>query len=436
MLPPPPDHMKHPELLSLARDISRQLRKKKLELESEQGSVSDLLAKPDIFFEKNSDGTYPVVALRSYPCDKYLQGYCLPCGYSGRRYQPTTSRERYDSLLDQLQWLLVNFDTIFRERATGELVGYHLNNAVQGERYMMELAGESSFFSDREIPQRYRKEILATLCDFQYQNNITFHIILETRPEHFVQAEKNGELTELAESLVQLNIALNFGFEYRNSFLRNYLYGKDLALDDFIDAVNIAHKYHLDPGAFLFCGGCILSTEELLSELRAGLTFFHKHNVFANVMLQNIQSFTLPDILWENNYFTLPEPFILLDIIDLLLDFTPERPGKITPFNWFIGGLTSNPNPKITLFNNPHKKTSDSLTADITACFNDLVEYSDVTAYRARAETLRQSPEYKEYHSSRKKGDNRPYPERCNEMLLFAKSKLNEYIEISGELHE
>ncbi len=427
--------MKKSDLISLAKDISRQLRKKKLGLESERKPTPGQLAIPDIFFEKNSDGTYPVVALRSYPCEKYLQGYCLPCGYSARCYPQTTSQKRYDSLLDQLQWLLENFDSVFRKRATGELAGFHLKNAAQGDRYMMELSGESSFFSDREIPRRYRKKILTALCNFQYQNNSTFHIILETRPEHFLQAEKSGELKELAELLAQLNVAVNFGFEYRDNFLRNYLYCKDLALDDFIAAVNIAHKYHLDPGAFLFCGGCILTTQEILSEVRAGLTFFHEHDVFANVMLQNIQPFTLPDILWENDYFTLPKPFILLDIIDLLLDFCPERPGKITPFDWFIGGLTSDPNPKITLFNNPHKKTSDVITTNISACFYDLVRYSDVTLYRNRAETLRQTPEYKDYLSFKEKKDNRPYPERYKDMLLFAKSKLNEYIEINGKLH-
>ena len=428
--------MKKSDLFSLARDISRQLRKKKLELESKKSSASAQLAIPDIFFEKNSDGTYPVVALRSYPCDKYLQGYCLPCGYSARCYPKTTSRERYNSLLDQLQWLLENFNSVFRERASGNLSGYHLKHAVQGESYMMELAGESSFFSDREIPPKYRKTILSKLFEFQHQNDVAFHVIIETRPEHFVQAEKNGELADLTELFTHLNVAVNFGFEYRDNFLRNNLYGKDLVLNDFIAAVKIAHKYQLDPGAFLFCGGCILSAEEMLSELHAGLEFFYEHNVFANVMLQNIQSFTLPDLLWEYDYFTLPEPFILLDIIDLLLDFTPERPGKITPFDWFIGGLTSDPNPKITLLNNPLKKTSDRVTANIAECFDDLVKYSDVMAYRDKVKTLQKTPEYKDYLSFKEEGDNRPYPERCKEMLLFAKSKLNEYIKIYSELHK
>ena len=261
--------MRPDELLALSRSISRQLRKKKLELDAASASARPRRAVPDIFFVQSPEGAYPVVSLRSLPCDKYLQGFCMPCGYSSGRPQLIRSGQDYTVLMEQIEWLLARFNLLFRKRATGRLTGYCLRSGHQRDAYMMELAGQSSFFSDREVPPSLRKSILQRLAAFQKQHNITFHIVLETRPEHFLCAEKQGELAELSDLFRELNVAVNFGFEYRDHFLRNCLYGKDLDLDDFVDAVRIAHAYRLDPGAFLFCGGCILTVDEMLQELKS-----------------------------------------------------------------------------------------------------------------------------------------------------------------------
>ncbi len=421
--------MRSDELLALSRSVSRQLRKKKLELDTASTPLCPDPAVPDIFFVQSPEGDYPVVSLRSVPCDKYLQGFCMPCSYSSGRSPLVRSGQGYQVVLDQIEWLLARFDIFFRQRTTGLLTGYRLRSGHRRNAYMMELAGESSFFSDREIPPFLRKTILKRLDAFQRRRKITFHIVLETRPEHFLLAENQGELAELSDLFRKLNVAVNFGFEYQDHFLRNCLYGKDLEMDNFVDAVRIAHSYHLDPGGFLFCGGCILTVGEMLQELESGLALFRELDLFANVMIENIQSWTIPDVLWEYDMFTLPEPYLILDILDLLRSYRPTREYRITPYDWFLGGLVSSPVPRATLLDNPRRKTPYQVAEAIGYLLAEIVAGRQGVRYTQRVKELRAQAAYGDHLTQLQVKDKRPYADRWEEMLLFAKSRLSGYKE-------
>ena len=380
-------------LLSQRIVLSRMLRKQRLRQERQLQNDRALESRPDIYFDLGPDGEYPIIAFRTVPCDLYVKGFCAPCSYSARPWVAGAGRDAiHDTILIQLDWILAHFDELFTRRARGKLAGYRFRRVGDRRdtpRYMMQLAGESSFFRDDEIPPRYRRLIWERLAIFQQQKGVQLHVMLETRPEHLVAAGKTGELDELASLFEQLNVVVNMGFEVADDWLREVVFMKKLTKEIFREAVEIAHAYHLDPGVFVYPGLEVLSVPEMLSVLRDTLTFLQPMGVFVNVMMPNLQAWTLPDVHYEAHLWMLPEPYFLLDVIDILLEYEPERPDPVTPFHWFLGGLVSDPTPRATLLSHPRRQTGDAATAAIHEALRRLVCANDANDYQRKAKALR-----------------------------------------------
>ncbi len=416
------------QLLAQSRELSRELRKRRLRYEKREEPLRGAPEKPDIYFEHAPCGTYPIIALRTVPCDKYVLGYCGPCSYSARSYPAGLGRqELYAGLMGQLEWVLDHFDELFVTRGNGRLDGYHLREAPERPWYMLQLAGEGSFFRDAEVPPKYRRAILERLVAFQEKRGVNLHLMLECRPEHLLAAHESGELREIEPLLDTLDVVVNVGFECHDDFLRNVVFAKDLSRDLFSRAMAVAQSYRLDPGVFLFAGATVLTTSEMLDELERGLGYLRSLRLFANVMVPNLQIYTLSDLLYEIGRYRLPEPYFLLDLADRLLDFRPGRPHAVTPFDWFLGGLESDPSPRLNLLTNPRKSTSDSVTHAIHRCVLELVRTLDAACYRREAERLRAEPDYAYYLRGLARKDTRPWSERLAEDLKFAQSHMEVY---------
>ncbi len=416
------------ELLAQSRELSRELRKRRLRYEKKDQPLHRAPIKPDIFFDHAPCGMYPIIALRTVPCDKYVLGYCGPCSYSARSYPTGLDQQGlYAGLMRQLEWVLDHFDELFVTRANGRLDSYHLREAPERPWYMLQLAGESSFFRDAEVPPKYRRTILERLVAFQEKRGVNLHLMLECRPEHLLAAHESGELRELESLLNALDVVVNVGFECHDDFLRNVVFAKDLSRDVFSQAMAVAQSYRLDPGVFLFAGATVLTTSEMLEEVERGLGYLQELKLFANVMAPNLQTYTLPDLLYEAGRYRLPEPYFLLDLADCLLDFQPRRPRTTTPFNWFLGGLESDPLPRLNLLTNPRKFTSNAVAHSIHRCILELVRTLDDVRYRREAARLRAEPDYAYYLRDLARKDTRSWPERLAEDLEFAQSHLEVY---------
>jgi radical SAM enzyme (TIGR01210 family) len=411
-----------------AQRISRELRQRRLWHERANTPLAGPRLQPDIYFERSPSGDYPIVALRTVPCDKWVLGLCAPCGYSARSYPENVSREDiYASIMAQLEWLLDRFDELFVQRASGALEGYQLRPAPPRPWYTLQIAGASSFFRDAEIPPSYRRKILERLLAFQEANDINLHVMLETRPEHLVRAAESGELEVLKPLLRGLDVVVNVGYEASDSFLRNVVFAKGLEEAVFEMAMRVASSYDLDPGVFVFAGGYILTPAEVLRETQRTLDRLESMGLFANVMVPNLQSFTLPDLLFEFEWYDLPEPYILLDIAEMLLAFSPKRPRPVTAFDWFVGGLIADPLPRFTILNNPRRRTSDRVTGEIVACLDELIHTLDDARFRRSTQLLRQEPDYRWYEQQLEECDTRSWPDRLRVVEQAAAGLLDEY---------
>jgi radical SAM enzyme (TIGR01210 family) len=409
--------------------VSRKLRRARLAHERSVAPLAGVPEEVDLFFDHAPSGTYPIVAFRTVPCDRWLKGLCTPCSYSARSYpvgiEPAAL---HASVMTQLEWLLQHFDEFFTLRSTGDLSGYRLRSAPQRPWYMLQLAGESSFFRDAEIPSEYRRAILERLIRFQDEANVNLHVMIECRPEHLVAAERSSELETLRPLFRALDVVVNMGYEHFDEFLRNVTFAKDLSAAAFAEAIEAAVRNDLDPGAFLFAGSYVLATSEALEQTRRSLHHLEQMGVFANVMVPNLQGYTLPDLLYELGLYDLPEPYFLLDLAELLCSFQPQRARRITPFDWFIGGLVSDPPPRYTVLDHPRRKTSSDMTAAIYDCVLELVSTLDRRSFEATARRLRRDSEYRYYAEELERTAARSWAERQCEFVRAAESYVDEYI--------
>ena len=399
--------------------LSRALRKERLAAERGGEPHTGPVLRPDLYYDYAPCGRYPIIALRTVPCDRYIKGMCLPCAYSARTYVSGIGRETlYASLEHQLKWVLDHFDEVVARHANGKLEGYQLRQGMPDRPwYTLQLAGESSFFRDAEIPPAWRRRILERLVEFQEQRQINLHLMLECRPEDLLAAHESGELDRLNPLFRLLDVVVNMGLEYRNDWLRNRLFAKGLDLDIFERAIAVAHIHRLDPGVFVFAGAPVLTAAEILRETRHTLRYLERQRVFVNLMVPNLQAGTLPNLLWEMGLYELPEPFFLLDLADLAIEYRPCRPNLVTPFDWFIGGLESDPPPRYTILDQPRRATSDALTREIHGVVLDLVTTLDVATYRARAARLRGHPEAAGWRQAIQRRDARSWESRLSEIL-------------------
>jgi uncharacterized Fe-S cluster-containing MiaB family protein len=413
--------------------MARMLRRARLAREQAVDPLSGVPARADVYFDQAPSGVYPIVAFRTVPCDRWMRGACSPCSYSARSYPQGIGRdELYGSLLTQLEWLLDGFDEFFVQRSTGTLNGYGLRDAPDRPWYMLQLAGESSFFRDAEIPPPYRRAILERLLAFQDEAGVNLHVMIECRPEHLVAAARSGELDSLRPLLRALDVVVNVGYEASDDYLRNVVFGKELSEADFVEAMAVAIDHGLDPGAFVFAGSHILTTSEVLEQTSRTLSRLESIGVFANVMVPNLQSYTLPDLLYEIGVYELPEPYFLLDVAELVCSFRPARHRRVTPFDWFVGGLVSDPPPRYTVLDHPRRRTSDRVTEAIHECLSELIVTLDRDRFRKVAAQLRAMPDYRHHEEDLRRVDLRSWDVRLREMLAAAEDHVDEYISVQA----
>ncbi len=399
--------------------LSRALRKDRLRAERVAYMQDGSVQRPDLYYDYAPCGRYPIIALRTVPCDRYVKGMCMPCAYSARPYASGVGRDMlYAGLERQLEWVLDNFDEVVAKHANGELEGYQLRKGITNRPwYTLQLAGESSFFRDAEIPPVWRRWILERLIEFQDQRQVNLHLMLECRPEDLVLAHESGELDSLNTLFRGLDVVVNMGLEYRNDWLRNQLFAKGLDRHVFERAIEVAHHHRLDPGVFVFAGAPLLTAMEIVRETRRTLRYLERQRVFVNLMVPNLQAGTLPNLLWDAGLYELPEPFFLLDLADLAIEYHPCRPHPVTPFNWFIGGLESDPPPRYTILNQPRRATSDAVTREIHEVLLDLVTTLDTDSYKARAADLRRRRDATVWQQALQYMDRRSWEHRLSDVL-------------------
>jgi len=307
---------------------------------------------PPMFYDKpygglmtESIGAWPEYILKGTFCKRSFMGLCSPCFYSRL---PIARHERKDYLAmvqHQYMFVIKHFMENVIDKQTGKT---HVNNPrYVNEPCSLVLTPTGSFFDNIEFPIELRIELLEKLlnCSYEFKRDIILHI--ESHADdvlsYDLECEKSKPEIEL---LRQLNANILLGFESSDEYVRNVLYNKKLKIEDFVLAVNKLQDAGLSVGAFVFAGLFSPNDMQTKNDVLRTIDFLMENKVFPVLMFQNVQEYTITDMLYQNGAIDLLEPFTVLDIVSEFLEKLP-----FSTMYWLLADpIGGPPKPNVNIF--------------------------------------------------------------------------------------
>lgn len=340
-----------------------------------------------------SIGAWPEYILKGTFCKRSFNGLCSPCFYS-RLPLNGHNREEYLSMVHkQCMHIVNNFKELVIDRQVGKT--FIENQQHSGTPCSLVLTPTGSYFDNYEFPIEIRLEMLEGLVRQadKYDVDIVLHI--ETHCDDFNEYNltNNDSLQEI-ELLKQLNAKVIFGFESADEYVRNVLYNKKLSLIDFERAIDKSISLGLAPGAFVFAGLFAMNDKNTIFDVQNTVKYLSSYGVMPVLMFQNVQEYTLTDILFKNNEIHLLEPFTVLKIVT---EFLKELQKSKMQMHWLIADPVGGPpKPEFNIFDcavNTCKKCSKK----IYALLKDLRLSRDIDTFLAKAQEVQKCSCYSSY---------------------------------------
>ena len=330
-----------------------------------------------------SIGAFPEFILRGTFCKRSAKGLCSPCFYS-RYPRSNDTRETYLNMLkSQLSYIVDNFK------------GLVINNQYEDNlnEVTLVLTPTGSYFDECEYPIDLRLATEKKLIDLavMYKINITLHI--ESHYEDFLHLNlTDKQAAEEIKYLRKLNTRVVFGLESVDEYCRNVLYNKQLPLQQFEVSIKKAHECGLVPGAFVFAGLFSLNDAQTKQDVYKTVKYLLSIHVFPVIMFQNVQPYTITDVLLKAGKIQLLEPFTVADIIADILELTNGANAY-----WLIADpIGGPPEPDSHIFNRP-KMTDPKSTMEIYNYLVELRKSREIQVFINKIKELREKKEYSLY---------------------------------------
>lgn len=427
-----PNSMDDQSLIKRTREVLKFLRHASL---GQMERVERTFDKPNYFYVNGHDGEVPVFVFSSFPCAQYNQGYCTPCAYSGVERSNAKKSDVYASLTKQAQYIVDNFNELVTSHQSD--IGHEnlFRKYPESKFGIFQLAGEGSFFADSEIPQKYRSEMIEMFKELSEKDRINLQIFLETKATDFLKNYSSFEGKEgEEENLVHdLNLTLLFGLESSNEFTRQVIFNKGLELNDFEKSFGKAHELGFRVGAFVFCGMHSMTQKELIEDIEKTIDYCRENDLAIDLMLPNIQPFTINHLLYQYGKYNLPDPRTVLEIVKTLTH-SQKRDGTsnyINGYDWNISGLATYPKPEMYLFQNRKSITCSDCSEKIEDAVRKLTVNYNIDTFNSTVHELDKCDCKKQYdefvnHEEANKDDLR---ERVHQNINFAMSQKKAYID-------
>ncbi len=308
----------------------------------------------------SSLGPFPEIIISTYPCEKTMKGFCLPCFFSKVPMSKGDKECVMATFSAQIDYVIAHFDELVINYQKRE---YHAK--PYSEDILLCLACNGSFFSNTESMSSKRVEALSKICNEVEKRNLKARLLLETCVDDYLRFIVSDEFSQSYEYLKKLNTTILFGFESINSFTRDALYVKDMSLDDFEKAYNFNVKHGIGTGAFLYTGYFAMSENERVIDFAETLCYITQRDILPVLMFSNAQKYTIPYMLYVNKKFNMMDPLTGLKLFKLLLWFTEDKQAEQDDV-WLTGEVCGGPPlPDINLFNNHYKICCDDCAHSI-----------------------------------------------------------------------
>lgn len=403
------------------RSIAIKLRKAYYDLHSEEPSMSVCAfgGKPT-----ESIGAFAEYNLRGCHCRRSMAGLCTPCFYS--KFPDIVGIKDYtEYLIEQIDKLIDDFDKAVIEKRSGVI--YYANekmNYIDSEPIALCITPVGSFFDSLEFSERARNHLLKRLV--KKSNELSRDIILyvETHVLDFINWCK-GNRTEEILLMKQLHLRIVFGFESKNEFVRNVLYGKNIDLKSFELAVELVRKYEFTPYAFVFAGLYPMSHYEILADVRDSFTYLQKLNVVPVLMFANIQEYTIGDLLVRSSYAELINPITVLEVMKIMLDIFGQK--NIQGHDaWLIADPVGGPpDPAKHIFSGNEVKCCSN---KIYHLIKELRANHEYSLFEAEYKDITNCIEHKSVNEKLTEIPKDTLAKRTERMIMYVNSQIDDYV--------
>lgn len=312
-----------------------------------------------------SIGPWPEFILKGRFCNKSMKGFCSPCFYSRFPIISNSNISIENQLLSQVNYVVENFEELVIKNQHGIVAFSKSQQKYENNPVCLVFTPTGSYFDNKEYPQETRIKALNKLIEASFIHNVDVCLYIESHAEDFNNYDDKSILGKEEYSLLQkLNTRIIFGFESSNEFTRNTLYNKKLDINDYLKAIEKAKNLNFPVGSFVFVGIAPLNNLEVIIDAKETIQFLTKNEVTPVLMFNNVQAYTISELLFEVEYYKMIEPRTVLEIIYILLEQKRYEVDNID--NWLIADpIGGPPTPKYNIFSAKGKITCDKCTKDI-----------------------------------------------------------------------
>ena len=368
-----------------------------------------------------SIGAWPEFIFRGTFCRRTFKGYCSPCFYSQFPLERKETGDNYIKMVrKQFDYVIDNFEELVVKRQFGSLQQKELDAPIT---FVMTPTG--SYFDDAEFPQELRIEMLYKLATLSKNYKMGFHLLIECHCKDWNKLDFNSEYTKYEIDLLKkLNTRVLFGFESANEYIRNVLYNKNLEMQEFTSAYKEVMNNGLETGIFIFAGLFSMNDALTYKDVCNSICFALDRNIAPVIMFQNVQQYTITDVLFQAKQINLIEPFTVMEIVLLLITEIEKR--GMESMEWLIADPKGGPPvPEFNIFDCA-KITSQENAEKIYDMICELRLTRNRHVFILEAQDLRETRNYREYQQMLQKCFKYDHlPENTDRLLLSAENIIN-----------
>ena len=268
-----------------------------------------------------SIGAWPEFIFKGTFCSRTFKGFCSPCFYSQFSLHKPAGEKYHNMVRSQFSYVIDNFEELVAERQFGR-------NWAESDPPILTPTG--SFFDENEFPQLLRIEMLNKLLLLKQHRKQELHMLLECHCKDWNELDCSSEESQREINLLKsLNARILFGFESADDYVRNVIYNKHLDIDEFYTANHKAHAFGLETGVFIFAGLFSMNDALTIQDVTNSIRFAINNSAAPVIMFQNVQQYTINEVLFQAKEINLIEPFtvmeIILNMIDILIELNAEN---------------------------------------------------------------------------------------------------------------
>lgn len=335
-----------------------------------------------------SIGSWPEFIFRGTFCRRTFKGYCSPCFYSQFSIEKKEKGENYINMIrHQFEYVIDDFDNLVVKRQYGTCKRRYITFV---------LTPTGSYFDDEEFPQSLRIEMLEKLFQKSKQYEQGFQLIIECHCKDWNKLDFNSTYTKKEIQLLRkLNTKVLFGFESADEYVRNILYNKNLEMDEFIKAYTEVTNEGLGVGIFIFAGLFSMNDALTIQDVCNSICFALDRGISPVIMFQNVQQYTITDLLFQKKEINLIEPFTVMEIILCLISEIEKRDEEQS--EWLIADPKGGPPiPEFNIFDCA-QITSQENANRIYSMVHELRMSRDFQKFKIEAQKLKLTENYADY---------------------------------------